>query len=758
MKRIKNFFASSLSFALLFFLASTASGQIDVGDFTIRGEAEIGGMPRHKNGKDAKFEEYRDIPESVIVPQLQLMIGGKKEDFYLKFDASKVGRDDQNYILRFGRYGLLDVEFEWDQFPHLFNVDTARTPYNMHDGTYTLSSKPTTTTLTSCATLGTVCDWVNRNANSVDLKLFNGFGRFKLRYTPSPGWTFTANYSSENVAGKRAFGAVFATSGGTYKVTELPEPLDYQIHNMELGGEYAGQGWSLGFRYNLSLFHNNTSTLVWDNPTNLTGIGSACSDGTGFSTASDGLLISTRGPCRGRLDLYPSNQAHTWTLTGATKLPLQSHFMGTVSYGIRMQDDPFLPFTTNTALAVPSISRSSLDGDVRPLMVNATLVSRFFEPVNLKAYYRLYDFDNRSKIVDFPGGRIIDDSTLSTASVRSFPYAYSKQNIGVDAGYEFTRWLSAKLAYGWERMHRERREVLNADEHSLGPTFDIKPASWVLFRASYKHFWRSAPNYDAGRFVVVDTSETPEEVREAALEALRKFDEGARDRDKSSLFAQVTPWDQLTLYAGFEFTSDRFPKTEIGTKNDFNYSPSIGLTYAPLDWLRFFTDYNWERFDWKMRAMQRSLDTQTPESDPLNLWTSRGRDQINTVSVGSDVRLIKDLLGFRIQYGFSEGSSAVRASGSTCAGCTRATNYPTITNRWHELLARFEYQLHKNAALKFGYYYNRYNEKDFGVDIMKPWMGDVDNGAGILRSIWLGDKLKGAYTAHVGFLGVRFKF
>jgi hypothetical protein len=66
--------------------------------------------------------------------------------------------------------------------------------------------------------------------------------------------------------------------------------------------------------------------------------------------------------------------------------------------------------------------------------------------------------------------------------------------------------------------------------------------------------------------------------------------------------------------------------------------------------------------------------------------------------------------------------------------------------------------IHKNAALTFGYYYNRYNTRDFGVDIMKPWMGDVDTNAGIQRSIWLGDRLKGPYTAHVGFLGLRLKF
>ena len=731
---------STVSLAVLLSWSSLTWAQIDIGNFSITGEAEVGGLPRHKSGNAAKFEEYRDIPETVIVPQLQLMIGGKKEDFYLNFDSTKSGLDDQNYRLRFGRYGLLDVEFEWDQIPHLFNLETARTPYGRDGGggTYTLSSKPLTTAGTD------VRDWVNADANQVDLKLFNGMGRFKLRYTPTPGWSFIGGYSSQNVSGKRAFGALFGTSPGNFNITELAEPIDYQIHNIELGGEYAGSGWSLGLRYDASLFHNNTSTLVWDNPNN-PGIGAACTDEAAYNNANG------TGPCRGRMDLYPSNQAHTWTLSGAAKLPLKSHFMGTVSYGWRIQNDPFLPFTINREIAQRSITRDSLDGDVRPLLVNATLVNRFFDPLNFKAYYRFYDFDNRSEKVFFPDGRIVNDSGTSAAAVRSFPYAYSKQNLGLDTSYDFTRWLSGKFGYGWERMHRERREVLNADEHGIGPTFDIKPNSWVLVRAAYKHLWRSAPNYDPGRDVVVETTTTPEALR--GINNRRKFESSARDRDKSSLFAQITPWERLTFYTGFEFINDRFPGVELGLKADVNYSPSIGLIYMPSDWVKLFADYNWERFDWHMKVVRGNATT-SPQTNPANVWHSRGKDEINTISIGSDMDLIQKLLGLRLQYGFSVGRSEVHASGDT----TPATNYPTITNTWHELLARFEYQVHKNVALRFGYYFNLAKEHDIGVDIMKPWMVDVDTSTSNQRSIWLGDRIKGPFTTHTGFLTMRLSF
>jgi len=734
MKRIISCCVLVLAFLAFSLPTSTALAQYEIGNFTLRGEGEFGGTFRHRNGDRGKFEEYRDLPETAIVPHLELFIDSKKQDFYLEFDSSKTGRDDQSYRLRFGRYGLLDMEFEWDQIPHIFNIDTARTPYTMTRGTYTLSSKPpNTTAVNSCANNTTFCDWANDAATPVDLKLFNGVGKFKVRYTPNPGWTLTGSYWSNNNAGKRAFGTLFGPSPGNYNITELAEPIDYNSHNIELGGEYAGNGWSLALKYNASLFHNNTSTLIWDNPLNRSGLGAACSDSARYSSAGNGV-DGNRGPCRGQLDLYPSNQAHTITLAGSASLPMKTQFMGTISYGWRLQDDSFLPMTINSAITQPSLPRSNLDGDVRPLMINATLVNRAVDRLNLKAFYRFYDLDNRSKSLFFPQGIVINDQAGTVAAPtcnpicpeanhRTVPYQYSKNTVGAEAGYDFTRWLAAKFNYTYERIHRSGFDVTDLNEHTIGPTFDIKPSSWSLVRASYKHSWRDAPGYDS---------------------ADKRFFEAARDRDRVSLFSEVSPWEKLSFHAGYEFTGESYPDTTNGTQNDINHSPSIGAIYAPAEWIKFFADYNFDRFDWRLDARSTTA------------WVSRGREKINTFTVGSDVDLIRNLLGLRLQYGFSDAVSKVFASGN--AGPNAATNYPSIINRWHEFLARLEYKFHKNVGLNLAYYYNGYASKDYGVDIMKVWMGDVDTGANVQRSFFLGDRLKGSYVAHMGFIGLKFSF
>ena len=133
--------------------ASSAWAMVDVGDYTISGSAEIGGLPRTFKGDKARFEEYRDIPESVIVPQLQLMIG-EKEDFYLNFDSYKTGLNDQNHTPAPADTAYWIWNFSGTKF-HLFRkvrLHPLLRKRRAHD-LFTLSSKPTATTATTnCAT------------------------------------------------------------------------------------------------------------------------------------------------------------------------------------------------------------------------------------------------------------------------------------------------------------------------------------------------------------------------------------------------------------------------------------------------------------------------------------------------------------------------------------------------------------------------------------------------------------------------------
>ena len=95
---------------------------------------------------------------------------------------------------------------------------------------------------------------------------------------------------------------------------------------------------------------------------------------------------------------YPNNQAHTRDAIRGSSIRSRTPTLSKRIYGFRLQDAPFLPFTINSCYGSgPEPSqysgltasdtladdfRNSLSGDLRPLMVNATMVNN-----SSKAFY-----------------------------------------------------------------------------------------------------------------------------------------------------------------------------------------------------------------------------------------------------------------------------------------------------------------------------------------------------------------------------------
>ena len=133
MKQTKTCFVSGTSLVLFLFLLSPARGQIDVGDYTISGGGESAVCRGTLKGTRPGLKSIGIYPKRHCT-STATDDRGKKEDFYFNADSYKTGLNDQSYTLRVGRYGLLDMEFQWDQIPHWFSNDHARTPYTVNEG------------------------------------------------------------------------------------------------------------------------------------------------------------------------------------------------------------------------------------------------------------------------------------------------------------------------------------------------------------------------------------------------------------------------------------------------------------------------------------------------------------------------------------------------------------------------------------------------------------------------------------------------
>jgi MtrB/PioB family decaheme-associated outer membrane protein len=701
--------------------------------FTVHGEVEAGGEVLGTKGNTSKFEEYRDIPESAVLPDGRLHLDNPRYNYFVDVYAEDVAQEDQRYTVRFGQAGRYDVEFRWDEIPHEFS-NTGRTLETQPDpGVYAIANDIQRELQADPSLLAGFL----AAAHSVGLRLRQDTGQFRFRYSPMPEWEFHAAYAVERQDGTRPIGTSSSFFNGA-DVIELPGSLDYLTHNVDVGAGYGRTGWRLEVGYLGSRFVNDVPTLVWDNPLRAT-------DTVG-------------GFQRGRLALAPDNQAHAVKARGALALPLRTQALATLRYGWLFQDEDFLPFTTNQALVgVPRLPGSSLDGDFRTTVADVSVTSRALDPVTVTTRYRFYDLDNRSRSLVF-GDYVEADTQLAGVARRNLLYSYDRQTASTALGWRIRQRAALGLTYGWERLHREHREVRTTDEHRAGPSLDLTPWAWLLLRAAYEHGIRTTSGYDPSAPTASFPSGDP--VERPRLQLLRKFDEAHRQRDQVDLLAQVSPVEQITLAGAFVLGADDFDRSKYGLLDDDHQSYSLDLSWTPVSRLSLGTGYTREVYRYRMGSRYRPTvlvdGRQRGVDDPANDWRTRGRDTVETVGARLQAALIPERLTFDLSYSWSAAVGRLHASsapGGDPAG--DAVDLPNVKNRLQQVATGLGYRVGGGFWARLGYAFEKYEETDFAQDVMRPYMGGVDPGA--RESAFLGVRVPG-YVAHIGTFTLAYRF
>lgn len=723
LRRCKRYLAAGplLILGIILFTSAPARAQAELFGLNASGEVEAGVRFIEGDHSSSKFEEYREINRGLFLEDLSLDLEDKKDRYYIQFRGHDFIEEDQNYQARAGRYGKYYFEFEWDQIPHVFS-NTGQLLHNRAGkGTFVLADIIQSTIQGGGATVEDFASQVH----PIDLELRRDKAKFEAKYTPIPEWDFRFGYSNERMEGTRPF----ATTFGFTNIVELPEPIEYRTHTITASAEYARKDWLLKFAYLGSLFDNETTTLVWDNPLRI-------DDAVGASS-------------RGRLALYPDNQAHNLELSGAVNLAGNTRLTGTVARGWRFQDEDFLPFTINSALApfdsLASLPTDSLDGEVKTWLLNLVVTNRFFKDWTFTGRYRLYDFDNDTPSIIFDQYIRTDQSVRQAR--RNLPYEYTKQNAGVDVAWHISRALNLKLGWAWEGWDRKFRETDNTDEHTVGTKLGYNAAQGLFLRALYQHSWRTYDDYDS----VANAPSFPEDDPPAPNLELRKFTQSTRERNRAELLVQLVPIDPLTLAFTYSLLDDAYRKSELfGLTKVRTHSYSFDVTYQLGKRVSLFVDFTREDINTKVKSWIR------PFVDPADIWASRTRDLVHTFGAGVDVVLIPDKLNMNTFFSQSYEKGRERLEGNPGGNpLGNIADYPDITHRLTQIGLNLNYHIRKNITAKLKYLYERYSETDFLIDVMKPWMGDVDSSTA--SSLFLGARVPN-YEAHiVGFL-LNYKF
>jgi MtrB/PioB family decaheme-associated outer membrane protein len=733
--RTARFIVAAAGAIALSALPGVASAQTSVFGLKIEGDVELGGRvyaDRPAPEKRAKLEEYRDLSQQPF-GAFGIRLFRPDESYSTELRGLNVGQDDQEFSLESGRPGLWRFNFDWDQIPHVYSTNARLLANEPSRGVFTL---PTPRPGLSAYNSGRRLDDISQRWDT---------GHFEFKLTPTPFLDLEAEYTRIEKHGDKPFSLAMGSPGGNF--VEVLEPVDQTIHDFRLKAAWSGAGWQLQASYALSIFENALSSVTADNP---------C-----FPLAACGG--DAAGPERGRISLAPDNMAHTFSLGGGVNLPMRTRVTGNLSYSLRLQDDDFLPHTINPAIQSPllALPRQSLDGMVGIFLLNLRATTNPLPPLTISGGYRLYDFDDMTDELVFPGHVVNDRPPVVDEARRATRFPYTKHNADVDARWRFSSELATTVGAGWERWDRVfHREVPNSDEYFGKLAVDASPLDWLLARLTYKPSFRRIDEYNTFAHLAHTVIEdiTPDAQAQGQSPLLRKFDEADRDRQRVDLLVQLTPTDVVSISPTVSYWYDDYYNSTLGLQDAENWSAGFDVGWTPMPWLSASAGYVYEKVDQQQRSRSRPVTGTTTFDFPDFDWVSNNVDIYHTIRASLKATLIPEILDLIFEASYSRGNSEIKTrnpltpTSGTAAQRTTATAkpFPDLENTLIDLGASVRYRFAKAWSLSLGYLFEKFEQTNFRTDTLNPFNAGV-------TSIYLGNDLKD-YTAHIFTLALGYHF
>jgi len=749
-------------------------------------------LPFNPDVITSKFNEYGDRRSGFFIRKFYMnsdrILGSKN---YINLQSQSTLYKNQSYLGTLGQYGKFQVQFRYDEIPHIY-TNTARTLYTQTSpGVFTLPLALKTSLQTQSLSANSpaknlpyfmasqvVCGIAIPPATQppscseqfITPSILRKAGTGTISYYATPDWIISGMFSRENEVGSRPIGLILNSSPSASATAgagaELPEPIDYFNNTVKVGTEYGKKDWGVQLGYLGSFFENNVGQLVFDNPFRAT-------------------VENASNPLTGRMDLYPNNHADYLNFAGAFDLSKYLRFMASISPGWLSQNDPFLPYTTNSAIntcgdgtqpcsSLGVLPAASLDGSKQTLAMNYTLVTLPWKKIQVKGAYRHYDYNNNTRVHDFTPSQGDVSLPSVTSPTENKPFGYNKKNLELTGDWFFTKRSSLKVGYEGEWFDRSHRDAARSFESSVFADLDLSPHKDLLFRLAYRHQDRK-PNVYQDEAASDPTTGLPVECTSTSRvfteeqRCHRRFDEAARVLDRADAMVEYDV-RKFSFDGGFQTIqadSNRLGGTNsptplnfltgaaattgpyylYGGLKDLSYIYTFDASYALSTAVSLFAEYTHERYYKRMISRSRTpasgaqtILTCSGCDTANNDWESTYHDIFDTYAAGVDLYLGKKVY-LTTYYSLAAGKGNVFSSAlgdrtittgpNTFAltGTSAAQNYPETTTRIHELGVVFKYKLTKNIMPKVEYRYQQFDNRDYQTSAMTPYMGCIGTTA-----------------------------
>ena len=755
-------------------------GFLEVGGRGFLNDPTYGGHIYRGQGSLAKYYEYSTVKPG---PFADFFVAAGSGNGLYEVDVwgKNVGYSDQRYDAYLSKAGEQYFNFIWDQTPHIYST-SASTLFNTSGNALTLINPnigtqmfnaggvgfptiPNNPTVASTNKTNAISTIINQNVVPTNIGIRRDTAAVEYRYTPTDNWDIRANYSNMRRTGSQADSVLF-TSTNTGSRVDVAKPVADTTQNFGVSGEYSGTS-PLGKKFNVMLGYNGS--VYQDDFNNYTVQNPFCS----------GLVCAGNGNATTPLAMMstpPNNQMNAVSSTLGADLPLNSRYMGTVSYSGMRQNDAFIPFASTgipgltmangmpaAALStIPALVRtqngvgvSSLNGSINTLLVNNVLTTQVNSDLKTKVSYRYYDYSNQTpelRINDW----IIADAASPLLSghqlyvpVNTLSLGYIKQNAAAEATWRPVNSVNVGGVYGYEHYDWTRADAKSTTENSGKVYADWKPSSWITTRASALISERRAGIYDYPSVGFFQWPFTPQPNGANYSPYYRQLYLDDRDRAQGKFAVDIKVLNNLTVTLTFNLKNDTyiFGQNQEGLTSDRSYAAGVEAAYVATPDVTFLFSYMNENRTQNIlsaSATQLAPFAAATSYTAAQLSSTSVRDNVNTVVIGMNYAVIPQKFDVHLGYTLSiannfqplffANGNGPQSGGypSLINGVANPGQFPNVSTTFQRVDATAKYVVDKDfvtslglkgeVALRLRYAWERNSVANWNNDTMQPYM------------------------------------
>ncbi|HWQ54588.1 MAG TPA: MtrB/PioB family outer membrane beta-barrel protein [Bryobacteraceae bacterium] len=725
-------------------------------------DIEVGGQARAVDGeKSFGLQRYRDIPRGAFVRRFDFSALTEGNPVRFNFRSIDLLQRDQRFTADLEDVGAWDIRFDWWAFSRYWSNHNPNVLTEVSRGVLTAPSALRGALQGAGGSVVPLAAEAVANAPQYEIRSFRERGIVTASWNLRPGLTLSVNFMRERRTGNRPFAQgtyvrLGMPTGDTFETPgqEMWEPTSYGTTEAGAALDYARRNFFASVEYHASLFGNTTEGLIWQNPFQLTPEQSILPSGD----LNRGRFAQTQAA------LPPDNQAHTVTGRALVLLPRASKLSGVLSWSRWTQDDPFLPFSINSAItaanlpagvtptSIAALPRGSLGGLVHTFNQDYVASSRPWRPVQLTFRYNDYDFDNLTASILFPGYAAAGDSWWRTAisgqpgttpvRIESEPSSFRRKRAQFEAAIRPVDAITWKAAYRWEGWDREHREVAHLTENGFLTSLSFAPRNDVYARAGFRYFDRTPDAYDPG------TLEPP---------FLRMFDQARRLRKQADALLSFNLTPRVTASGSWFYLSDVYDKTFFGLHQQKTTSSSADITFTATENVWFYGGWGYDRTGYDYLAVAK---TTFPYSF-ANAWTRDTRDRVHSAHIGFSGAAAGNKANFQVNYAVALAGMDINTVNPNPIVPTQALNaqafpFPKVKSQFHELRLDASYEVASRVRVGLFYLLEPFRLNDFAVDTIAPYAPERIAPENDARRYYFLDTGMSNYLGNTAALYLRF--